>query len=169
LIDAVRRIVDQGVELICSIIGEGSERTSLEAKVRSLGLHSRVKFLGHIGSSQRLHREYRNADIFVLPSLSEGFPRVIYEAMSQSLPVVCTKVGGIPETLSSDQALLVRPGCSRELSAAVVRIATQSKLRRALINKGYEWTLEIVKSQPRECYARILQQHLQCEPKPTRG
>lgn len=77
------------------------------------------------------------ADVFVLPSLSEGFPLAILEALATGVPVVATPVGGIPDVLVNEtNALLVEPRDVEALAEAIVRILTDDKLRKRLIENG---------------------------------
>jgi glycosyltransferase involved in cell wall biosynthesis len=85
-----------------------------------------------------LIQHYRTADVLVVPSISEGVPRVLYEGMSQGLPVVATDVGGIPGLIShDDNGLLVPPREPAALAGAVRRLLEDRPLRRRLIDGGY--------------------------------
>src|ERR1700739_4135830 len=76
------------------VAGEGAYRRNLESRVESLKLNQYVQFLGHIGNVREL---LKRIDLFVQPSRSESFGVAIMEAMSMGIPVVATRVGGIPE------------------------------------------------------------------------
>jgi glycosyltransferase involved in cell wall biosynthesis len=76
------------------IVGDGPERARLESQVRDLGLAGRVVFAG---TTANVAPFYALADVFVLPSLSEGSPNAMLEAMASGVPVVATRVGGVPE------------------------------------------------------------------------
>ena len=81
---------------------------------------------------------YRESDIFVLPTLHEGYPRVLDEAMSQSLPIVTTLVGGIPSTLThGEEALLVAPEDPEALSSAIKLIVHDATIRNHLSMMGF--------------------------------
>jgi glycosyltransferase involved in cell wall biosynthesis len=106
LIDAVRDIKDCP-ELVIS--GSGPE----EAKLRAMSEGLNVRITGRIAAVEDL---YRQGKFFVLPSLSEGLPQVILEAMSYGLPVISTRVGGIPDVIEHGKTgFLVEPGNSEEL------------------------------------------------------
>ena len=81
------------------IIGDGPERRKLELLSKHLELGDRVFFTGWINDHSRILDHLKQATVFVLPSLSEGLPRVLIEAMACGLPVVATDVGGVPEAV----------------------------------------------------------------------
>lgn len=105
----------------------------LSSRRSELHLEDIVEAAGHIDSPERLAAEYAHADIFVLPSWTEGFPRVIDEASSYGLPVVTTRVGGIPRVLTHDvDALLLPAKDSAALTAALQRLLVSAEERRRL-------------------------------------
>lgn len=110
------------------LVGDGPERARLQSLAAPLG--PKVVFAGHLADPWPL---LNAADIFVLPSHSEGSPLVIFEAMAARLPIVATSVGGIPETLTHEaDALLVPPRAPAELAAAILRLAGDAALRERL-------------------------------------
>ncbi len=112
------------------IVGEGPERGRIEAAAVSWQVADRVVLAG---ASNEVARWYRAADLFALPSLSEGSPNVLLEAMLMELPIVATAVGGVPEIVAHEEsALLVRPGDPPALAGALARLLTQESLARGL-------------------------------------
>ncbi|MDB5342201.1 MAG: group 1 glycosyl transferase [Schlesneria sp.] len=108
------------------IVGDGPERASLEALASSLGIGSSTHFAGHRGDVPGL---LKAADLFVLPSLWEGMPNALLEAMAAGLPVIATAVEGSREIIESDESgLLVPAGNSSELATAILRVLNQSDL-----------------------------------------
>jgi len=102
------------------IIGDGPERRKLELLSRHLELSDRVFFTGWISDPLRIFDHLKQATVFVLPSLSEGSPRVLIEAMSCGLPVVATDVGGVPEVVVDGvNGLLVSPRDEKALAEAI--------------------------------------------------
>lgn len=96
---------------------------------RTLGIGHRVTALGALSRGELL-REYASADLFVLPSLFDSFPVVVIEAMAARLPVVATRVGGVPEMVDEGRSgLLVPPGDSAALSEAIRDALSDSALR----------------------------------------
>ncbi len=94
LIAAFSRIENSKAKLI--IVGDGRERANLEQQTKELAIEHRVEF---VGFSNEPSRYLSSADLFVLPSFSEGFGIAAVEAMFLKVPVLCSKVGGIPEFL----------------------------------------------------------------------
>jgi glycosyltransferase involved in cell wall biosynthesis len=98
-------------------VGDGPSREVLEAQVRQLGIERQFIFAGQ---RQDMAQVYRSFDVFVLPSLMEGMPMALLEAMSAGLPIVATTVGSVPSVLNrSDIGHLVPPRDSEALAAAI--------------------------------------------------
>jgi len=112
------------------IVGDGPERGRLEAAADSLGIKERIIFAGQLSDVWPF---YSAADVFVLPSHSEGSPNVLLEAMVAGIPIVATEVGGVPEMVEHNQsALLVPANDPPALAAAIVRVVTDGELARRL-------------------------------------
>jgi glycosyltransferase involved in cell wall biosynthesis len=104
------------------VVGDGNLRGALERDAAARGLSGRVHFLG---SRRDLGNLLGAMDLFVLPSLWEGLPLSLVLAMGASLPVVTTKVAGIPEVVEDGRTgLLVAPADSTALGAALARVVT---------------------------------------------
>lgn len=112
------------------IIGEGEQRSILEATIKETGLQQTVFLLGALPNAA----EYLNAlDIFTLTSVTEGLPYVLLEAGAAHLPVVASAVGGIPEVIRQlESGILVRPGDHRELTEAIALLAAHPETRARL-------------------------------------
>lgn len=112
------------------LIGKGEEEGILRSLAADLNVESQVKFLGYQEDAGRLIGMF---DVFVLPSLSEGFPNVLLEAIMAGVPVVAANVGGVPEIVRHrKEALLVNPADTQGLAAAVLQLAEQLELRESL-------------------------------------
>lgn len=115
------------------IIGDGSERKSLESLVETLKLKERVRFLGEIPNS-KIPEYLAGADCFVLPSLKEGFGIVILEAQAAGIPVVGTNVGGILDLIEDGKTgLLVDSGNAAQIQEAIAKIRSDSEFARNLV------------------------------------
>ena len=102
LIDAVSICIKEGLDLKLVLVGDGKHRDELEAQAKNLGLEERVCFRGWLTAGDAVRQELDRADLFVLPSHQEGLPRAMIEAMARGLPCIGSRVGGIPELLSSE-------------------------------------------------------------------
>jgi len=119
LIRAMAHVEDRSLV----IIGDGPERRKLELLSRHLGLSDRIFFAGWISDRVELLDHLKQATVFVLPSLSEGLPRVLVEAMACGLPVVATNVGGIPEAVVDGvNGILVPPRDEIALAKAIEHV-----------------------------------------------
>lgn len=99
--------------------------------VARLGLSARVEFLGQLDESA-LSLEYRQADLFVLPSWYEGYGMVLTEALAHGLPIVSTTAGAIPGTVPPDAGYLVAPGNEIALAEVLTRVISDDDLRKRL-------------------------------------
>lgn len=124
LIDALAALAEPRVRLV--VLGDGSLRTSLAARARQAGLEA--NFLGVVPHGA-LPRYYREADCFVLPSLTEGHPKALIEAMACGLPCAASARGGIPSILEDGvTGLLFDPTSPDDVARAVGRIVTDRVL-----------------------------------------
>jgi len=112
LIEALPHVADLGLTI--AVIGDGKERPALEARARELG--AKVLWCGRVADAGRFFPAF---DAFVLSSRTEGTPIVLFEAMHARIPVVAAAVGGVPDVVSRDEALLVPRGDARKLAGAL--------------------------------------------------
>ncbi len=112
------------------ICGDGILRSTLEEQIRALGLSDSVKLLGH---SDHVAKFLGSADVFVMPSLWEGLPIALLEAMSAGLPIVATRVEGVEEVVTEgEQGLLVPIEDTTALAEAIIKLLDNPRLRRKL-------------------------------------
>jgi len=124
LLKALQDITD--AELV--VVGDGPERENLEKLASDLKLENRVRFVGQVPHDQ-IWKHLFSSSIFVLPSLSEGLPRALLEAMACGLFVIASKVGGIPEVIKDGwNGILVSPHDPKALKDAIVRSLGDRKL-----------------------------------------
>lgn len=125
------------LSLVGSCEHYGGYQNRLQSIIAGNGLADRVHWMGFVGYGPDLFSHLREADLFVLPTLSEGTPRVLVEARANSLPVVATKVGGIPTSVADGvDGLLVPPKDAAALADAISRVIEDGELRRKLIANG---------------------------------
>ena len=126
-----------------TIVGSWSqfagERDRLAGLASELGVAERVTWAGAAAFGRELFERIDDADLLILPSLSEGTPRVLLEARARSVPVISTRVGGIPSSVRDGvDGLLVPPRDPAALAAAISRLIQDVPLRRAVIQAGRE-------------------------------
>ncbi len=133
------------------LVGASDRATGAEAMIRDQitrsPYRSDITLAGTIDFGEELFAHYRNADVFVVASLSEGTPRTLVEARGFGCPVVATRAGGIPSSVDDGRTgLLVEPRDSVGLARAIERILSDESLRQHLIAEGlrgsHEQTLE---------------------------
>lgn len=124
LIDALTRLRDRGITADLIIAGEGDQRGRLERQARELGVREQVAFPGFVDQSE-LRNHIRDSDALVLPTFSEGFGRVLIEAMACRRPVVASHTGGIPELVRhGENGLLAEPGNPDDLAEQLQYLVT---------------------------------------------
>lgn len=134
LIAACALLRDRGIEVTCCIAGEGRLRGSFEQAVQRLGLSGIVELPGWIAPAD-LQRRFEHAAMLVMPSRvadsgdRDGLPNVVLEAMAAGLPVVATRVSGIPEAVEHGvTGLVVTPDNPAELADAIARLLDDREL-----------------------------------------
>jgi glycosyltransferase involved in cell wall biosynthesis len=130
LIRAVARLEARAPQLVLVLANEGEEEAPLRAEVERSGLGGRVLFAG----SRPSVRAFLSAlDVFVIPSLSEGFPNSMLEAMATGRPVISTDVDGMGEMLTPGTDALVVPAADPDaLAESLLRLVRDEDLRRRL-------------------------------------
>lgn len=136
LIEAAAELQRRNVDVHVTIVGGGPRRQALERLAARLGVADRCSFTGALGHDNVLER-YAEADLFCLPSFGEGIPVVLMEAMAMGLPVVTTRIAGIPELVEDGESgFLVTPGRTDQLVQAIERLAGDPGLRRRMGQAG---------------------------------
>jgi glycosyltransferase involved in cell wall biosynthesis len=136
LVEALAAQEFRGVRLI--LVGDGFYLPELLAAAERMGLKDRVEWKGLL-PQKVVAEELRSADIFCLPSYTEGRPNVVNEAMASGLPVIATRIGGIPDMVQDGEtALLYESGDVEALRGCLRRLAPDSSLRREMGSKGRE-------------------------------
>jgi len=139
-ISALPEVVKIFPQIRVLIIGDGSERSSLEQAAKDFGISRNVMFLGMQTHVRNLVAIF---DIFVLSSLNEGMGRCLLEAQLIGVPVVATKVGGIPEVVRNGMTgILVPEKNSLEISRALIKILSDASLRNDMSQEARHWVSE---------------------------
>jgi N-acetyl-alpha-D-glucosaminyl L-malate synthase BshA len=160
LIEAMKIIKEKCSKIQLLIIGDGTERDYLKRRVRDLNLEKYINFVGRVSNNSIPDYLYAS-DLFVLPSFSEGFPVTILEAMASGLPILATRVRGVPEIINEGvNGFLVEPGDSHQIAEKAILILQNDNMRDRISEhnkkyvKRYEWKNIIGKLE--EAYSTIL-------------
>jgi glycosyltransferase involved in cell wall biosynthesis len=159
LLRAARELCEAFPGLKVVIVGEGPDRHAIENMIQRLGLNSNVILAGQHSDMPSI---YAALDIFVLPSLNEGLPMTILEAMAASRPVIATRVGAIPRVVKDGETgLLVDPGDVNGLRNALAQLLSDSDFCSRLGSAGHEWvsrsyTSEAMALKYRQMYEEVL-------------
>jgi glycosyltransferase involved in cell wall biosynthesis len=138
------------------ISGDGPEKEGLQREIHELGILQHVTLLGYL-TGQRLSSVYRRANIFILPSYSEGFPTVITEAMSFGLPIVTTTIRGVADHLQEGvNALFIHPRDPLSLAVAILKLLNEPDLRAGMKIANYEKVKQFEPAVVGEKYFHIL-------------
>ena len=142
LIAAVQNLLDSGRDVLLRLVGGGPDHKSLEEDVARRGIKSQVVIHGFTPQAE-LEVLYQQADIFALPSLAEGVPGVLMEAMAMEIPCVSTWITGIPELIRNGQdGLLVAPSDVEGFSEALRTLVDDPELRLRIGQAGRQRVLE---------------------------
>lgn len=149
LLKALKIAVKSNENMKLILVGEGVHTDYFKKLVNDLNLNQYVEFKGRIDDKNKLANIYKNADVFVLPSLSEGLPTVNLEALYFGLPLISTNIASIKEHFS-EIASLVPPRDSKKLAETMVNLSSYDKLKKAkkiskdfreVIEKKYSWNV----------------------------
>jgi glycosyltransferase involved in cell wall biosynthesis len=134
LIQAISMLKDQGILVHLLIAGSGDAEPELRTLIADHRLGDQVRLLGHVTDPKPI---YEAADVVALSSYREGLPNVLLEAMALEVPVVATRVNGVPGLVNDGvNGLLVAPGSVGELAEAIRRLAGDSMERGRLAAAG---------------------------------
>ena len=137
LLEAVAQLFSVNESVHLCVVGSGSLEEQLRIQAAELNISDGVDFLGYVAERESLLKLYREADIFILPSLEDQQPKVLLEAMSQGLPIVATGVGGIPSIIEdSKNGLLIPAGDPEAIVEATRKLKSDPGLRQRLRHAG---------------------------------
>jgi len=136
VIRAISLAREKGLDLFLDVVGGGDQDDidALQDLVKELGMQDRVEYHGHVSNVDQLAEYFHNSNVFLYPSYyPEGFPRVVYEAMTFALPIICTILPGMKDFMEHDVNCLEVPGQSVEpIADALLALGESKVLRRRL-------------------------------------
>jgi glycosyltransferase involved in cell wall biosynthesis len=175
LIEACRKLRESGLPVICHLVGDGPDRVALVRQARAAGLEGVVHFHGRLTRPQ-VAALLREADTVAAPSVPtrdgrrEGIPVALMEAMASGVPVVASRLSGIPELVEDGHTgLLVPPADAAELARAIARLQASPALRNRLAAAG---RAQVIQAFDLRANVRLLLEHVQqpsraCSVKPV--
>lgn len=156
VIDAVARLRDDSVHLACTIVGQGPQRATLEAQAAALGLTEAVTFTGGL-DFERVLDVYEQADVLVLVSETEGWPKVIAEGMAFGAICVGSNRGLVPAMLGDGRGYVVEPGDAAMLAAVLRRVAVAPQEHDAMRQRAAVWAQRYSRDELRDALRSLLE------------
>lgn len=158
LIKAVAICVENGFNIELILIGGGRHSSRFVEIANKFGVAGRTKFLGSLPPGKRIREQLDNADLFVLPSRTEGLPRALIEAMARGLPCIATDVGAIPELLSQTDIV---PVANSERLALRIQTALQDfeqlkGMAKRNLRKAKDYSADILNARRIEFYNKVI-------------
>lgn len=164
LIAAVSMIKNEIPNIKLLLIGYGDEQDNLKESVKKLNLENNIVFLGPIENTE-IPAYLSASDVFVLPSLSEGLPLVILEAMAAGLPIIATKITGMPEIIQEGKnGFLVEPANPNDLADRIIYLCNNSLVRKYISEnnkaKSEHFGWEKIAEKLEDIYISILKEYI---------
>ncbi|MCX7642327.1 MAG: glycosyltransferase [Armatimonadetes bacterium] len=157
LLEAGAEVIKRHPNVHIVIAGDGSMRQALEEQVNKFGLQGRVHLIGYQSDMVQFWRE---VDVAVISSASEGLPMVLLEACASRIACIATRVGGIPEVLTNDSGVLVEPGSHEGLVEAMEKMLdekTRLEYSRRARKVAERFSMDKIAAQYNELYQELLQ------------
>lgn len=159
LVEAAALLHRRHIPVTLDLVGGIHEdwKRQLDRLVAQRNLDGHVRFHGWIADRQQLAQHYRQADLFVLPSRSEGFPRVLLEAMGFGLPVISTNIPNIAGVVDDRvTAWLVPPDNPEALADAIATVIADPAVRHRLAEQGWRWVRDQLHETPADQFRRLM-------------
>jgi N-acetyl-alpha-D-glucosaminyl L-malate synthase BshA len=158
-VEILARVLQKGIKTRLVMVGDGSERTNAEHRARCLGIYDRCTF---VGKQPRIVDYLSACDVLLLPSEQESFGLAALEAMACEVPVIASRVGGLPEVVTDGETGYLNPvGDIEEMAVDAVRLLSDQKLRREMGQRAREsaisrYRTDVVIPQYIEFYEEVL-------------
>ena len=148
LLDAVPLIKKEIPDFKIILAGDGPQRDILKKKANSQNISNIIDFCGQVPHTQVLNL-MKSSDIVILPSLSEGTPTVMFEALACKTPFIATRVGGIPDVITHNlTGILIEPNNTQAIANAIINLLKDYNTQKKLAENGYnliknQYTMDI--------------------------
>jgi N-acetyl-alpha-D-glucosaminyl L-malate synthase BshA len=158
-VEILARVLEKGIKTRLVMVGDGSERPNVEHRARCLGIFDKCVF---VGKQPKIVDYLSAADVLLLPSEQESFGLAALEAMACEVPVIASRVGGVPEVVTDGETgFLSEVGDVKKMADDAARLLTNEKLRREMGKRAREsaiarYRTDIVIPQYIDFYERVL-------------
>lgn len=157
LISSISNCIKKGINLELVLLGDGVCRPKFEEHAKMLGVEDRVHFLGNVPAGQAVYDQLDEADVFVLPSRTEGLPRSVIEAMARGLPCIASNVGGIPELLEKEEMFTlgkVEP-LAKKIEEVINDRAKLKQMAERNLEKAHEYCIDVLNERRQKFYQKL--------------
>ncbi len=156
LVKIAEEVIRNISEALFLIVGDGPYRETLKREIEESDRKNSFRMVGSI-SNVKVPKYYAVADLFIMPSEEEGFPRVLLEAMAMGIPFVANDVGGVRDILTTKQLAFINPvGDITAFSGKIIRLLNDDKLRNELKAEGFTKVKEFDKHNVAEMFADMI-------------
>lgn len=162
LLDAVKELTSYSLPpFALNIFGDGHDNEWLKGLIRQLGIEDKVKLCGAVKGKDNLLNVYRSADIYVLPTYHEGFPRTLYEAMISGVPIITTLVGGIPGLMHDGvNCIAIQPRSVESITEKLSYLLLHyQEVAPEIVSGAYKTVLPVIDS-ARPSHAQLLDTYI---------
>ena len=157
LIDSINLVHGKYPDVMCYIGGSGPEKAALELQIHNLGFEDRISLLGFL-PEDKVPLWINSADLFVLPSLNEGNPTVMFECLGCGIPFIGTDVGGIPEIIVSDKyGYVCKPADPVGLADVLVRALARSWNRECICQYAQQFSWDSIGHELLAIYQQVVE------------
>ena len=139
---------------VLHLVGDGNTFEEVKKQVVDNGLEDSVSFFG---MQANVYRFINEADIFVLPSLYEGIPMTLIEAMGTGIPIIASNVGGIPNMLTNNESAILTSVDSQEIAKELLRLSDDVELRKRLGQNALVRSKEFSSEEMARQYIKVYQ------------
>jgi len=156
LTEIISKVSDKNPHTTLIIIGDGPYHARLAQEINNTGLAKYARITGGVPNTE-VSRYYAIADLFIMPSTDEGFPRVLLEAMAMGVPFVANDIGGVRDIVTARQLAFISPvGDIALFSDNIIRLLNDDKMRDELKAEGFAKVKEFEKQAVADLFAKMI-------------